>query len=201
MKIKRLLVRILIPISVVILSACQTTPSEPTAAAQPETMTAQQTAPASTPETPLREQAGEEGVPVAVFLADTELQDGWQPVQLDQGVLYLNPQPVIIRDDLTGVQAGASQEGDGLLALELSPDAQSKVTQATTEYPNKRLALIVGQTMLAAPGYSTPVTTGSLIFVVGTEQNAMAVARAIAGVDDDDTSSVSDPDLTPPAVQ
>lgn len=183
MKKKRILIRMLVSASVVMLAACQTTPTGTTAAdaAAPAT---QQATPASAQKAPESQQAREGGAPLAVFLADTQLQDGWQPVQLSEGMLYLHPEPVIVRDDLTGVQAGANKEGDGLLALELGPDGQSKITQVTTQFPNKRLALIVGQTMLAAPGYTTPVTTQNLVFVVGTEQNAMAAARAIAGVGD-----------------
>lgn len=185
MNIKRILARLLVPASLLVLAACQTTPTTSTDVTATDPATTPQTAQPSAQETPPRQQASSEGAPVAVFVADTEMQEGWQPVQLDVGVLYLNPQPVVVRDDLTGVQAGASPEGDGLLALELSPEAQGRVVQATTDNPNKRLALIVGQTMLAAPGYTEPVTTPHLIFVVGTEQNAMAAARAIAGVPSD----------------
>lgn len=181
MTIQRILARILAPLSLFILAACQTTPSTQTDVAATDSATATQTAPEPVQELPQQE-ARAEGAPVLIFLADTTARDGWQPVQLDEGTLYLNPQPVVIRDDLTGVQAGSSQEGDGLLALELSPEGQSRVNRATTENPNMRLALIVGQTMLAAPEYDAPVTTPHLIFMVGTEQNALAVARAIAGV-------------------
>lgn len=182
MTIQRTLVRIFASFSLLVLAACQTTPSGQTDAAVADQATTAETAQRADQDTAAQQQASAQGAPVAVFLASTDARDGWQPVQLDVGNLYLNPQPVVIRDDLTGVQAGASEEGDGLLALELSPSAQSRVTQATTEHPNMRLALIIGQTMLAAPGYTDPVTTPHLIFVVGTEENAMAAARAIAGV-------------------
>lgn len=180
MAIRRSLFRILAPLSLFVLAACQTTPDSQTDAAVSEPATAPQTA--QQPAEPMPEQAQSVGAPVAVFLADMDPREGWQAVQLDVGAMYLNPQPVLIRDDFTGVQAGASQEGDGLLALELSPEAQQHITQVTTANPNLRLALIVGQTLLAAPGYSEPVTTPHLVFVVGTENNALAVARAIAGV-------------------
>lgn len=185
MKIRRTLVRVLVPVSMVVLAACQTKPTAETPATAPDQTQQPATQQSSPQETTPRQQGSSMGAPVAVFLADTTMQDGWRPVELDAGTLYLNPQPVVIRDDLTGVQAGSNKDGDGLLALELSPEGQRKVTQATTDNPNKRLALIVGQTMLAAPGYNSPVTTGHLIFAVGTEQNATAAARAIAGVPDD----------------
>lgn len=192
MTIQRTLARILASISLLVLAACQTTPPAQTDAAVPDQAAAPESVPSTTPEAVTQQHAAAQGAPVAVFIASTETRDGWQPVQLDVGNLYLNPQPVVIRDDLTGVQAGASQEGDGLLALELTSDAQSRVRQATTENPNMRLALIVGQTMLAAPGYTEPVTTPHLIFVVGTEQNAMAAARAIAGVPADGSADQQD---------
>lgn len=184
MKHKRILIRMSLAASVVMLAACQTAPTETTAAAQPAQAATQQTTPASNQQAPQSQQASEDGAPLAVFLvlADTEFQDGWQPIQLPEGVLYLNPEPVIVRQDLVGVQAVANKEGDGLLALELGPDGQSKIIQVTTQYPNKRLALIVGRTMLSVGGYTTPVTGKNLMFVVGTEQNAIAAVRAIAGV-------------------
>lgn len=194
MTIQRILARIIAPLSLFVLAACQTTPSAPTDTATPDTSTAPQTAQEAVQETPPQQQASSQGAPVAVFLASSDAREGWQPVQLEVGALYLNPQPVLIRDDLTGVQAGASEQGDGLLALELSPQAQDRLTQATTDNPNLRLALIVGQTMLAAPGYNEPVTTPHLIFVVGTEQNALAAARAIAGVPADGSGDAQQTD-------
>lgn len=135
------------------------------------------TAPAGTP-------VAAQGASVAVFLADTIQQDGWTPIQIQSGTLYVNPQPVLTREDVVGVKAGTSQEGDGLLALALSEAGARKVQGITLSHPNKRLALVVGRTMLAAPAYNEPVTTDQLVFVVGTEKNASAAARAIAGVED-----------------
>src|SRR5690606_36271084 len=169
----RTLGRILLPASFVWLAACQTVPGTQPTEAEPQ-------APAET-----SVQASSQGAPVAVFLADTVSQQGWTPVQIQSGTLYVNPQPVITRDDLVGVQAGTSQEGTGLLALALNNVGQKKVTDITTQNPNKRLALVVGRTMLAAPSFTTPVTTEQLVFAVGTEDNATAAARAIAGVDED----------------
>ena len=61
------------------------------------------------------------------------------------------------------------------------PEAAQRLLQVTTQFPKKRLALVVGDTMLAAPAYGSPVKDGRLIFMVGTEANALAAARAIAG--------------------
>lgn len=171
MKAIRSLGRILLPAGLVFLAACQTVPG---------TKTTEPAAPAEETVT----QAAEQGAPVAVFLADTVNQPGWTPVQIQSSTLYVNPQPVLTRDDLAAVEAGVTQEGEGLLALNLNNVGQKKVSDITAQNPNKRLALVVGRTMLAAPNYTTPVTTDRLIFAVGTEQNARAAAAAIAGVDE-----------------
>ncbi|WP_237172992.1 SecDF P1 head subdomain-containing protein [Paracandidimonas lactea] len=181
MKSIRTLSRLAAPLGLVILAACQT-PAQKTATAP---AAADTTAPASAQQQPAPQPAARQGAPVAVFLADTAVQTGWTPVDIPDGKLYVNPQPVITRADLSGVQAGTNKAGDGLLALGLNEEGKRKIVDITTKNPNKRLALVVGRTMLAAPGYSTPVNTEHLVFVVGTEQNATAAARAIAGVPQD----------------
>lgn len=177
MKIAGTLGRVLVPLSLLMLAACQTTPNKTTT----DTASTPAATPSTTPQPETSIQAQEQGAPVAVFLADTVQQTGWTPVNIQSGMLYVNPQPVITRADLSGIQAGANKEGQGLLALELNDAGKNKITQATTQNPNKRLALVVGRTMLAAPSYTTPVNSGQLVFAVGTEENATAAARAIAG--------------------
>ncbi|MBB5217218.1 SecDF P1 head subdomain-containing protein [Parapusillimonas granuli] len=182
----RQLGKLIAPLSLALLAACQTTQG-PGAASTASTAPAAQSAPApaqpsATPARPDAGPAQAQGAAVAVYIADTAQQTGWTPVSLQSGTLYVNPQPIITRSDLSGVQAGSNKQGDGLLALELNEQGKGKVSDATTQNPNKRLALVVGRTLLAVPSYSTPVTTGQLIFAVGTEENATAAARAIAGV-------------------
>lgn len=183
MTLNRIFTRSALALAVLTLAACQTAPVQQGAATQPADAA---TAPAATPgatDAPTQP-AAEQGAPVAVFLADMNQQAGWREVPVGaDSVLYLNPQPIVVRDDLTGVQAGSNQQGQGLLALMISEDARSRVQDITTRNPNMRLALVVGSTLMAAPGYSEPVSTGQLIFPVGTEENATAAARAIAGVD------------------
>ncbi|MGE8548573.1 hypothetical protein [Alcaligenes sp. WGS1538] len=182
----RTLARFLAPIGLVALAACQTVQQKPADQAGSSSTTA-----AQTPSTAA--QAGQTGgaqpsgaqqqvAPVQVFLADTQPQSGWARVDVQpNGALYVNPRAIIVRDDLTGVQAGTNDSKEGLLALNLTPEAAQRLLQVTTQNPRKRLALVVGDTMLAAPSYSSPVKDGRLIFMVGTEANAMAAARAIAG--------------------
>jgi preprotein translocase subunit SecD len=162
-------------------SAGPSTSSSATGAAAPSASAA--AAPSAGAAGQTEQYAAQHGASVAVFLADTQQQKDWTPVKLADGTLYVNPRPVLTRADLTGIRAGANKEGTGLLALELNSSAKQKITDITTQNPNKRLVLVVGRTMMAAPGYSRPVTSQELVFAVGTEQNATAAARAIAGSD------------------
>ncbi|MFA5520475.1 MAG: hypothetical protein WCY98_01775 [Castellaniella sp.] len=174
MTFKRAILSLLVPVGALLLTACETVPNRDVAASEPAAQTQAQ-------EMPARQEAGQDGAPVAVFVADTVAQEGWSPIRLNDGELYLNPQPVVTRDDLTGVQAGTNKNGDGLLVLELNAAGLGKVNQATTQFPGKRLALIVGQTLMAVPGYSAPLTTERLAFMVGSGETAAAAAEAIAG--------------------
>ncbi|RII82044.1 hypothetical protein [Neopusillimonas maritima] len=183
MKTVQKLGRLVLPLSLLALAACQTMPGD-TTSTQPSTTpstTAPEPGSAASQEQSEALQAARQGAPVAVFLADTQEQAGWRAVQIQSGTLYINPQPVITREDLVDVRAGTSRQGDGLLALGLSELGRKKVENITAANPNKRLALVVGRTMLAAPGYSTQVSTDQLVFGVGSEANATAAARAIAG--------------------
>ncbi|TCT04063.1 SecDF P1 head subdomain-containing protein [Paralcaligenes ureilyticus] len=183
MKIVRLLGRIIVPGSLILLAACQSVPGKKNTAAisPPEQAATPQATPEAVPQPTPAPQAATQGAPVAVFLADTQVQAGWTAVKISEGTLYVNPRPVITRTDLASVRAGADKQGTGLLALDLNSTGKQKITDITTQNPNKRLALVVGRTMMAAPGYSKPITASQLVFVVGTEQNAMAAAQAIAG--------------------
>jgi preprotein translocase subunit SecD len=180
MKSIRLVARFIAPLSLLALAACQNMPSKSGSQAS-----ASATAPAASAQTTTQDQAASQqarqGAPVAVLLADVAQQNGWTAVNVGSGTLYVNPEPILTRVDLVGVQSGTSESGEGLLALDLNAQGQDKLNKSTTQFPNKRLALVVGSTLLAAPNYTTPVNTPQLVFVVGTEQNANAAARAIVG--------------------
>ncbi|HLT99101.1 MAG TPA: hypothetical protein VKZ70_05110 [Burkholderiaceae bacterium] len=185
MKVTRILTRSSLALALAALAACQTAPVQQDTAVQTTDPAATVSEATQAPEPESVAPAASQGAPVAVLLADTVQHEGWRAVQVGTGsTLYLDPRPLVIRDDLTGVQAGANQQGQGLLALMINDSARQRLQDATTSNPNRRLALVVGSTLMAAPSYSEPVTSGQLIFPVGTEDNATAAARAIAGVDE-----------------
>ncbi|HEX7388208.1 MAG TPA: hypothetical protein VF285_13175 [Castellaniella sp.] len=118
-----------------------------------------------------------------VFLSDTHPHAGWVPVHLKpSGELYVRTEAIIDRRDLVGIQSATDQAGGGILVLILSREGLRKIREATANHPGLRLALVVGQTMLAAPGYTAPVREQQLAFGVGSAHNAEVAARAVAGV-------------------
>src|SRR3546814_18822123 len=108
MKATRVLGRILVPVSWLLLAACQTVPGKKgaTSSSQAEP----QTSPAQA-ETTIQAQG--QGAPVAVYLANTTLQPGWASVALQSGTLHVHSQPVIPSADLSGDQAGQDGRGSG----------------------------------------------------------------------------------------
>lgn len=118
-----------------------------------------------------------------IFLADTSPRPGWRPVSLKpSGMLYILADAILQRSDLMGIQAATDQKGGGILVLILNDDGFEKVRAATAANPGLRLALVVGQTLLAAPAYAAPIQQQQLAFAVGTARNAEIAARSVAGV-------------------
>jgi hypothetical protein len=120
---------------------------------------------------------------VRVFLADTHAHPGWTPVPLKpSGLLYVRTDAIVDRSDLMGVQSAADQAGGGVLVLILSNDGLQKLNAQTRAHPGLHLALVVGQVMLAAPQYTSPITQQQVAFGVGSVHNAELAARSIAGL-------------------
>lgn len=165
--------RIFAPAALLLLAACQTVPTAPVR--QTETQVAPVATTTSTP-------AKTQGAPVVVFVATHQIQPGWTPVAAPSGTLYVNPKPFLTRADLNEVKAGGASDGKGWLALSLNPEGAKKVLAATNQHPGKGLALVIGRTMMPLMRYSAPIQDGQLVFYVSNEANAIAAARAIAGV-------------------
>lgn len=169
--------------ALMVLAGCQAVPGaknagNETAAAAPERPQMQTTHPRHV----ITE--NRQALDLRLFLADTQPRPGWTPVSLKpSGMLYVRPDEVIGRDDLIGIQAATDQKGEGILVLILGDEGLRKLRAATAANPGLRLALVVGHTMLAAPGYAAPISQQQLAFGVGSARNAELAARSVAGVD------------------
>lgn len=174
--------RIFAPVALLALAACQTPlmTKDTTAPSTPPATTGVDQTPRVDPSAQGAE-AQMDG-PLMVFLADTKPHADWAEVEIDtNNLLYMEPEPFLTRSDLASIEAGTSEEGDGLLALTLNQAASDRLTRVTQLNPGKRLALVVDGTLLAIPGFSEPINEGRLIFMVGTKENAVTAAQIIAG--------------------
>lgn len=164
--------------SALILAGCQSLPANSVPGAQASGQGAAASHPA-----PL---ASRQALDLRIFLADISPRPGWVQVGLKpQGILYVMTDAIITRRDLLGIQSATDDKtGDGILVVALSDAGFAKIRAATTAHPGLRLALVVGQTMLAAPGYAAPIAEKQLAFRVGSRLNADKAARAVAGVGD-----------------
>ena len=176
-----LVARILAPLALLSLAACQTPPTSSPSSTTTTSGASQSVSPevetdaVASPEAQALE-------PLLVFLADTTPHADWAEVQIDENsTLYMEADAFITRDDLEGVEAGSSETGEGLLALNLKPEARQRLHQLTQQHTGKRLALVVDGTLLAVPSFSKPIDLERLIFAVGSKENAMMAARIIAG--------------------
>lgn len=170
----------MIPV-ILALSACQSVPPVPGQTAA-EALPPAQSAPAQADDQQTI-RADAQATDLRVFLADVNPRPGWVPIPMKpSGVLYVRTTPVISRNDLLGIQSATDQSGGGVLVLALSDEGFRKIHAATAANPGLRLALVVGQTMLAAPGYAAPIREKQLAFGVGSRHNAELAARAVAGV-------------------
>lgn len=178
--------------SVLLLAACQPIPLKPAQDVRvTQTSQAAHVTPSPTQETQAI-RTDREALDLRLFLASVSPTPGWVPVNLNpQGVLYVMTEPVITRRDLIGIQSAVDDKtGDGILIVALSDAGFTKIRAATAAHPGLRLALVVGKTMLAAPGYAAPIAEKQLAFRVGSRENADKAARAVAGAEDPSASGL-----------
>jgi len=120
---------------------------------------------------------------LGVYLADVHPHVDWVPVALQPtGVIYLRPEPLIRRSDLMGIRAVEGPGPGGQLVLILTERGLDRAQAGTAAYPGLRLALVVGQKLLAAPRYAAPVSEQQLLFSFDSLVEAENIARAVAGV-------------------
>lgn len=130
---------------------------------------------------PVAPRAGGAAVDISIFVADINPREGWIAVPVKDGTLYINSEPALRLNDMLGIQPGNNDQGEGLLAVDITNTARIALASITTTYSNLRLALIVGQTLVAAPSYMSPVDSPRLIFPVGSPQDAERLVRVVAG--------------------
>ena len=151
--------------AVLALAGCQT---------HPGTSTAKQPAPGQT--TPAIAV-----LPVEIYVAYAQASAGLIPVEVPDGVLYLQAKPILSRADLTEAAALTDGQGRHCVGLRLNPAGTQKLDAASRVNVGNMLALVVGRELVAAPLITQPLAGGIVAFAVPSAAVAAELAARIRG--------------------
>ena len=166
------------------LTGCKTTEPALRPDPAPPTVAGSQTAPATThPVTPaMRPARAQTQVPSVLFrLAQTEPAQGLSEVKLSDGSLWIQPQAVLSRADLSGVEPLQTQQGQALVRFHFNPIGARKLAEISRRFEGKLLVLTINNQLAAAPRLGEPLTDGVMVIPVTSPQQAVAIAQTIAG--------------------
>ncbi|WP_323018719.1 SecDF P1 head subdomain-containing protein [Castellaniella sp.] len=119
--------------------------------------------------------------PVAIYLAQSRSDPDLIAVQVPEGTLYLQPRPIIVRDDLTDAAALVDSQGQPFVGLRLTQSGAQRLSTASRNNVGGVLALIIGRELVAAPRITGPLDQGILAFGVSSTQAAADLAARIRG--------------------
>ncbi len=161
-------------LTVVFLAGCQNMAQKKQASAQ--------TAP-TTQSSTSSSQAGQSAQQTRVDfrLAQTQADKGLKELKFPDGSVWYLPNPVLSRDDLTGVEPRRTKEGQAFVRFSFSQQGAQKLAAVTQRYPGKLLVLTLNDSLVALPRIEKPITNGVLDVGFSSDQQALNVVNAIAG--------------------
>lgn len=119
--------------------------------------------------------------PVAIYLAQSAAGPDLVAVQVPEGMLYLQPRPILAREDLTDAAALVDAQGQPFVGLRLTQSGAQRLSTASHQNVGSMLALIIGRELVAAPRITGPLDQGILAFGVASTQAAADLAARIRG--------------------
>ncbi|WP_394065609.1 preprotein translocase subunit SecD [Alcaligenes sp. WGS1538] len=119
--------------------------------------------------------------PVAIYLAQLQPGPELVTVQVPEGIIYLQPRPILTRKDLTEAAALADRQGGNFVGLRFTSDGAERLRGASRENAGAMLALVIGRELVAAPRITEPLERGILAFKVPSVQAAESLAARIRG--------------------
>jgi len=114
-------------------------------------------------------------------LAQTQAAPGLSELKLSDGSLWLLPQPVLTRADLASVEPRKTEQGQAYVRFGFSQAGAQKLAALSQRNPGKLLVLTLNNSLVAAPRIEGTITNGVLDVGFASEQQALNVAREIAG--------------------
>lgn len=153
------------------LAGCKTAPTKPGAAATPDTAGQQQ---------PAAQQPATASI-VEFYVAQTQPGAGLVELNLPDGKIYLQQQPVLTRADLTEAAALVDRQGANFVGLRFSEAGTRKLNEVSSKNIGNMLALVIDRELIAAPRIGEPLNRGQLAFGVPSAQAASDIAAKIRG--------------------
>lgn len=169
--------------SAALLAGCDTLQTQK-AAAQPAAAAAQPATPPAPPAVTNQQAAGaqqQQGAPVTFLLAQKQQAKGMSELKLKDASLWYAPQPVLTRADLARVTPLKTQNGQGAVRFDFSPEGAQKLAAITGQNKGRFLAIVVGNQLVSVPEIDAQLKDGVLGFPTASEAQAQAIVNAIRG--------------------
>ncbi|HWK60588.1 MAG TPA: preprotein translocase subunit SecD [Eoetvoesiella sp.] len=113
-------------------------------------------------------------------LAQAKEAKGLSELRLSGGSIWVLPQPVLSRADLSSVEPIQTQQGRAFVRFGFTQEGARKLQALSRRFPGKLLVLTIDNDLVAAPRIGKPLTQGEMVVGVASGKQAMAIARAIA---------------------
>ncbi|MBY4896178.1 hypothetical protein [Cupriavidus sp. AU9028] len=114
-------------------------------------------------------------------LAQPEQAPNLSQLRMANATLWVAPQPVLTRSDLSTVVSVRSKDGKPYVRFAFNESGAQKLAAVTQRFPGKNLVLTVGGNLVATPRIGGPVANGVLFVPMASEQQALNVAAVIGG--------------------
>jgi preprotein translocase subunit SecD len=144
--------------------------------------TAQTQAPQSAPVQQAPAAAPAQPVPLYIHVSSPTPLRGWDKAVVAQDTLYIDPLPAITSQDLTHIDPMANDKNQGFIGLYFNDAGKAKLLKMSTQHKGKRVAVLLGDQIVAAPQLADPLSDGVMIFGVVSPQAAQIIAHAVAGL-------------------
>ncbi|MCG5263125.1 hypothetical protein EM868_19985 [Cupriavidus gilardii] len=173
-------------LAVIALGACQQMPAQQ--GSQPAAMAPAAAAPAPAPSQAPRGAAAQQAPqqapqqPSVEFrLAQPERAPNLNELRMANATLWVAPQPVLVRSDLSAVMAVKAKDGKSYVRFNFTQPGAQKLASLTQRFSGKNFVLTVGGNLVATPRIGRPVNNGVLFVPMASEQQALNVAAVIGG--------------------
>lgn len=118
---------------------------------------------------------------VEFYIAQAQGGPGLTEVRLSDGVLHMQKQPVLTRNDLTEAAALVDGNGRHFVGLRFTEGGARKLSEISSQHLGKVLVLVIDQNIVAAPRINEPLNRGVLAFSVPSAAAATEIAARIRG--------------------